>query len=463
MVGFIVHSPDQFTYIFSQGKPTIESLPTDIIVLILFQIPDIPSVRSLVRASPIWHHVYLAVRQRILRFHLNQEFESLAIDPAEAITALRSQGLYLRTYREEAIALLDAWRRHQEIAELALTPSIRVDQPRDFEEVIDLLHYCRQLRFFLEDFSINAICPQWMSSTQWNDNLPLRLSQTEQTRFMRAVCRLQIHTNIFGPALKNPYTVSRAADYRNFWQGFCPRDQMEPAYQLFHGAMPTWEYDEIASLVPYFEDKYRAICSEIDADLRKLWELPCPPHLGHPSGTSGISVHGRDREPRPSLEEYLTAPNYPLYVYDISESSSMFDMESQLVIFGPKFLYCVLHMTYTLRRDYILKNYTTGRGGWAFADIDHNYRSRLPFIYPADRHDTHDYKLLWSTLSPTEQPSGVWKRLNLPKLGRDADLSLREALVDRHGRSPSWAWAYAIWDMKRVRMWETPPRHVTPA
>ncbi|KAJ5267153.1 hypothetical protein N7478_009961 [Penicillium angulare] len=78
---------------------------------------------------------------------------------------------------------------------------------------------------------------------------------------------------IFGQALGDPY-ASRVKWYCNYWQRspspFLEPDHVESAYKLFHGAMPTWEFDEIASIVPYLEKKYHAICSEIYADLENL-------------------------------------------------------------------------------------------------------------------------------------------------------------------------------------------------
>lgn len=53
-------------------------------------------------------------------------------------------------HKEEAIALLDAWRRREEISQLALTPSTAMDNPSGMEETIELLHLLEKLHFFPE-------------------------------------------------------------------------------------------------------------------------------------------------------------------------------------------------------------------------------------------------------------------------------------------------------------------------
>ncbi|KAJ5188154.1 hypothetical protein N7491_004479 [Penicillium cf. griseofulvum] len=50
----------------SKAKPTLEALPTELLILILLEIPDLASLKSIVLSSPIFHQAYLAVRQEAL-------------------------------------------------------------------------------------------------------------------------------------------------------------------------------------------------------------------------------------------------------------------------------------------------------------------------------------------------------------------------------------------------------------
>lgn len=130
----------QFSAISSQSKPTLEGLPTELIILILFYIPDQTSLQSIVFASPIFHQAYLAVRQPVLYRVLKTQYESL-LNFSEAITAVQSEGLSFHSHNEDAISLLDIWRRRREIAESSLTKSDQTNGLNGLEETIKVFRF----------------------------------------------------------------------------------------------------------------------------------------------------------------------------------------------------------------------------------------------------------------------------------------------------------------------------------
>lgn len=82
---------------------------------------------------------------------------------------------------------------------------------------------------------------------------------------------------------------------------------------------------------------------------------------------------------------------------------------------------------------------------------------------PTDRHYIRNFKLLWSTLPPTEQLNLAWKRVNIEV--HTADISLRQAMKamramnamnGRSGNFFDFPWAYSIWDGKRLIRWRAP-------
>ncbi|KAJ5810213.1 uncharacterized protein N7503_002431 [Penicillium pulvis] len=121
------------------GKSTLEDLPTELKILILFHVPDSDTLKSLVLASPGYHNAYLAVRQELLRCLVKRQYTGF-LDLAEALTAVRSKGVHFSYRREEAITLLDKWRRRNEIRErgqssLEQYSPNNLDEPESLEEI----------------------------------------------------------------------------------------------------------------------------------------------------------------------------------------------------------------------------------------------------------------------------------------------------------------------------------------
>uniref|UniRef100_A0A093UMT0 F-box domain-containing protein n=1 Tax=Talaromyces marneffei PM1 TaxID=1077442 RepID=A0A093UMT0_TALMA len=221
----------QFSAISSQSKPTLEGLPTELIILILFYIPDQTSLQSIVFASPIFHQAYLAVRQPVLYRVLKTQYESL-LNFSEAITAVQSEGLSFHSHNEDAISLLDIWRRRREIAESSLTKSDQTNGLNGLEETI------------------------------------------------------KIFANIFGLPERDLDLSSKD----EYWNDFADIENENKAYSMFYGTTPPWEYEEMGCVWSYLMTKYEPVSKEISNDLRKLvddtgcfrfWQIvpedQCPP------------------------------------------------------------------------------------------------------------------------------------------------------------------------------------------
>ncbi|KAJ5174470.1 uncharacterized protein N7482_000347 [Penicillium canariense] len=399
------------------AKPTLEGLPAELLIIILSQISDWESLRSIVLSSPTCHRAYLASRHELLYNILKRQYGQL-LDLPEAITAIRSKGLYLHHNEEEAIALLDRWRRRDEISRWSLT----LTEPIGLEEVIKLLHLHKQLQFFLEDYSTNIPRPSWMDPAQWEHELPLKMSDCEKRRFLRALYRLYTHANIFGLPEVHPQSNSIDNGFDN-----------EQAYRLFFGAMPPWEYQEIGCVWSYLMTQYGSVFNEISHALRNAMRdtesrffgdvLPdneCPP--------SGVVDTVDHLEKLPKYAQSLTSV-------------------------GPDFLYRVLHAKPLHRRNLVIANLRTYRplmGCWLL-----NWVFRVPFTDPADRYDVPYFKLFWSTLPPIDQPNLGWKRLGL--MPHTPEQQLEDVLeMNEEALEQEWPWGYALWDDSRLKAWKAP-------
>lgn len=109
-------------------------------------------------SSPTIHQAYLSVRQQVLSCILQTQHGELF---GEAIAVVRSHGLFFENRKEEAIALLDTWRRREEISELA-SAAPRTDKPNIMDEVLALCRLEKELLFFLKDYTINLSRPWWI-------------------------------------------------------------------------------------------------------------------------------------------------------------------------------------------------------------------------------------------------------------------------------------------------------------
>lgn len=419
--------------ISSQSNPTLEGLPTELIVLILFYIRDQASLKSIVFSSPVFHQAYLAVRQPVLCSILKTQYDAL-LDLPEAITAVRSEGLSFHSHKEEAICLLDTWRRQKEIGWI---DSIKSDQSGDLqtlEETVKVFRLYQELNYFLEDYTQNAPRPTWIEPTQWREEkLPLALSLIEKRRFLRALCRLQIFANIFGAPERDLDLLSKD----EYWNDVSDMETENEAYSLFYGTIPPWEYEEMGCVWSYLMTKYNPISKEISDDLRKL------------VSDTGCFLFWQilPEDQRPPIGCHMET------VKELDYFNGYFDV---LASIGPRFLYRVLHAERLLRRNTVMTNARyLSNSIFIGSGLGLSWDYRLPLIYPADRHEAPNFQVLWKTLPEIEQPNYGWKKAWLPSMITEQQ-ELEDVLFYEHRSEEDWDWGYAIWDRERIEEWKAP-------
>lgn len=357
----------------------------------------------------------------------------------DAIAAVRSRGLDFKHHREEAIALLDTWRRKEEIKGLTPGSSSRIDEPCSLEEIESLFYFHDLIRFFVNDYATNAPRPAWIEQHEWEQNiLPIELSHTEDYRLSRAICRFQIHANIFGRIECQDEANREFNDWDHCEDENSPfHSADEEAWRLFFGTMPPWESHEIGCVWAYFQTKFDPVYKEITAGLQDLLEK-------HADKESGLGERF----------EFLPPEVEPPWWGDIE---SLDDLEcperfsGPLAAMGPDFMYRMLRGTPLVRRDLIMANSIDW--GDPFIGMSLDDEERFPLLYPADRHAVEDYEQLWSTLPSFEQPNLGWKLNHLKPRSGDTF----EWVFDIQGEEEdAWAWGLAIWDGERLQAWHAP-------
>ncbi|KAF4215539.1 hypothetical protein CNMCM6457_005865 [Aspergillus fumigatiaffinis] len=422
-----------------QTKPSLEGLPVELHICILFKLQDLDSLRSLVLASPAYYQAYHLVRDELLLSILQSSHNDL-VDVADAVAAVRFKGLYAceLSNREKIIALLDGRRRSEEIRRLGLLSGPFPDQPANVEETIQLLHLHRSATSLLDDYLRTARCPKWMPTEKWeNETLPLCLSRTEQRRFFRAFYRMQIWGNIFAH-IELPLGAGPPKE-ENYWfsppEGVPPVFEDDEVWRLFFATMAPWEVEEITCFwkhcyhrwaEPYFEasDNFLSYGVTFICDM--------PP------------------DEKPPLTRYWDDCD------DLKIREA--DNRESLACMGPSFLVKMLReRNARARRDLVIAN------AISWHHFFHEYWPRpdsempgaLPLLYPADRFnfstDFDGLKEFLHTLPPHERPNVAWTQLWL-----GAGLDYPEVFVDMfcYGEPSScWDWGFALWSDERLIEW----------
>ncbi|CAG8895258.1 unnamed protein product [Penicillium egyptiacum] len=422
------------------AKPTLEGLPTELLILILLEIPDLVSLKSIVLSSPIFHQAYLTVRLEALSGIVKDQWGVLLGD---AIAATRSRGLQFANHKQEAIAILDTWRRKEEIRDLALGSSIPIDELNNLEEIFNLFYLHKVFHFFLQEYDMKAPRPPWISNDQWEHSiLPMNLSDTEKHRFIRALCRLQIYANVFS---EYEHTTMTAENKWNSWGG-CGKNGShhlyKEGYRLFFGAMPPWEFQEIGCLWAFFTTMFDHIYKEISVGLHDLVE-------------KHMTTDPEYAWQRPYFELLPDDIMPPWWngVDRLSNVELIWKFSNSLALLGPDFVYRLLHGTPLIQRDMVMLN---GNEDLLriFPDMYLQEEWMVPFIYPADRHAVQDYEQLWSTLPSIEQPNLGWKQVHV--MPETPEQTFEEAIDVECPRKSVWRWGYAIFDDERLTAWKAP-------
>lgn len=374
----------------------------------------------------------------------------------EALLAVRSKGLHFVSHEDEAFALLDHWRRREEIKQIqsskkpsAMRTLPPFEEPSSIDEIIDLLRLHRKLQFFVNDYSTNAPQPQWVYDNSWEkDTLPITMSNDEKGRFLRALCRVYTITNLYTGAeldsttglIKNTQIMKSQPFMEDGWEGI-DRNQRWDALTALHATLPPWELEEIACVCFYFDSRYEKLCQKIKSEdkLARRIFLSCRirtmtsaevEKFEWENGGTIDTVDMIDAETAKALSvpavEYFFNGQFPWVdnADDLVECISLLnDSSMEFVSFGPDFLYRVLHADGLHRRQMLLRNVLFG------VEEDHEFLGPQwylgicdfrecdlgrPFIFPADRHYGRPYyEQYWSTLPSLERPSLGWKKLYL--------------------------------------------------
>lgn len=232
----------------------------------LKEIPELKTLVNFISASSEYYRLYIGSRRTVDTALVQRQFTH--VDIAEGLIAIRSEGLHAEAKgnRDAILSILDQRRRPQEIRK------IHGDEHpfklAGHDECVKLVHLGAKFNALIEDFSRTAPSVPWMDGDVWRaEELPLKLSDTEKARFLRALYRIQTYCNIFG-VREIPLSASgfrenlTPASYRSSFDF-----ETEEIWGLFLGTMAPWEVEEITCVWTYMRNKYDEMFKELTENL----------------------------------------------------------------------------------------------------------------------------------------------------------------------------------------------------
>ncbi|KAF3393726.1 hypothetical protein DPV78_009397 [Talaromyces pinophilus] len=430
---------------------TFESLPIEIHILVLMETPDFDCLESILRSCKKCYAAYLNSPRSISRAVRDNQWPGHFVDPVDALTAVRSKGLWFRFHKEEARSLLDTWGRREE-------PSFQLDEPTIEEQAKINQLYC-QLEFFLKDYAKVVPRPEWVDSTkQHRKPLHLCLSNTEKRHFLRGLCRLIIFCNIFGAIEETIDGPELNFDEENAWfddRNFDPLEYgLDPELFLWAECIPRysfwkfiapWECEEIGCVLEYFLEKYKHISEEICVEFLRL-RSQCPEE------DSLLTTSLEDLPPG----ENGSPPRYGYIenIYQI-EDNLFKDCFALLISIGPGFLYRLLNAKYRDRRDMVFVN-SKYPYNHHFIDCFYDFNVQEWQWGSEAKWKGHNIPITekyWSTLPPHKKPNIAWQwqwmdsRTGLIWPVKRKRLSREDQI--------GMEWGCSIWDEERLEGWNT--------
>lgn len=227
---------------------SLESLPSEIKVMILCHMLEVSSLRDIVHASPTYHQVYLGAREEILHNITSQTLQKNNIGLLDPWTAIHAPQLeYHIPHRVEIIA-----EYLERYAQGFMDGSRRRLEPRDSLAILSL-----HTKFTV---LIQKFCDTNLQNpfTGLQDEKAAPLAPSELYRLYRAFWRYEIYSKLFGPRLASPYPFFGPDMPPSF-------TDVEIAHEFF-GLFPIHEVEELACLRKYAEDTYSPCCVQYYVD-----------------------------------------------------------------------------------------------------------------------------------------------------------------------------------------------------
>ncbi len=209
------------------GPSRLETLPAELRILVLSHIDDLNDLRAVVHASPILHQQYCLDKQRFLVQALRGTLLGTLLGDAFAVWA---SDMYFTSRKEHEPPVVD-----QGITTLLGDYNVLRSDPDAVLAQCGLEHLVSMASFYMGVaqpllFEVPRRMNDILRKMKRGPKLGA-LTETERTRFLRALYRFQVFQNLFGAYLE---PASRFTDIRILTD--------------FFGAFQPWEIEEIGCI-----------------------------------------------------------------------------------------------------------------------------------------------------------------------------------------------------------------------
>ncbi|KAK4041114.1 hypothetical protein C8A01DRAFT_34847 [Parachaetomium inaequale] len=235
----------------SQANAPLENLPAEIRRQILFSC-GLDELRTLVRASPVFHQQYLLDRKSILCSCLDATLGSTTVEACALYRfEILVELLQHAPERPEAIA------RFRHTYDARFSPALYsalADQLTETEAISIVAEYSSLIRPIAQQYAGWAL-ENLSKETQREQHQCEPLSRVEQTRIARALYRFQLCCRMFG-----------SRDDADVWRlGWVQPGEFNTT--KFIHTMEPWEIEQFASVYTFVRAKYEQVFDDIQWDL----------------------------------------------------------------------------------------------------------------------------------------------------------------------------------------------------
>ncbi|KAI1426158.1 hypothetical protein F5Y12DRAFT_296032 [Xylaria sp. FL1777] len=244
-------SKDGLENVRHPSSSPLENLPVELGTLLLSSMPDLPTLRALVYASPILYAQYRYSRNGILRACLSRELDGFFIDAYASVMSRREHGdwtneaitSYLNTYK--------TW-----LSKSTPVPNIQTIDPSRIRYMVAFhMSVARPMARLYSNWALTNLKKAVILSTYQQedaetdvdeveteeevavDNHNIKLSRSEEIRFYRALYRYETYEHLFG---------------RERGDGFFP----EEIHDIFFYLFDPWEAEAVGCIEIFVRSKY---------------------------------------------------------------------------------------------------------------------------------------------------------------------------------------------------------------
>lgn len=224
-------------------RATLESLPAELRLQILFDTADVADLRALAIASPIFRQQYMLDRRRLLQHALEKALGSVCADALAVMmfAHLREDGGELPEYQVQ-VSLNYCY---EDSGKGCGTAVLQKCGAGDLEAIAGF--YLDNIRPLME------YCPQAFL-TQRDCSTPLEvgaLTKTERTRFLRSLYRFQLFCELFGLKEASDDDVVNALTGAD-------------VLKTFFGTFEPWEAEEVVCIGRLITLKYDQVFDAVE-------------------------------------------------------------------------------------------------------------------------------------------------------------------------------------------------------